>query len=152
MKSIPYKIEKFKESHINKIFESDDAFTNYWSKPSFSLYCSKKNRSFSFVATLEDDTVIGYVMAVYIVDFVQVDFIAVRSNYRSKGIAKMLMNRIVDCSIKERAQSIELEVSTKNEDAINLYSRFNFLKSGLRKSYYKDGSDALLLTRGIDNV
>ena len=152
MKSIPYKIEKFKKSHINKIFESDDAFTNYWRKPSFSTYCSKESLSLSFVATLEDDTVIGYVMAIYIVDFVQIDFIVVESDYRCRGIAKMLMNRVVNCSVKEKALSIQLEVSARNKSAINLYSRFNFLKSGLRKSYYKDGSDALLLTRGVNNV
>jgi len=37
-----------------------------------------------------------------------------------------------------------LEVSHSNTTAKNFYSRFDFYTVGIRKKYYKDGSDALL--------
>ena len=37
-----------------------------------------------------------------------------------------------------------LEVSQSNITAEKFYSRFDFSTVGIRKNYYKDGSDALL--------
>ena len=37
-----------------------------------------------------------------------------------------------------------LEVSQTNAIAEKFYSRFNFSTVGIRRNYYKDGSDALL--------
>ena len=37
-----------------------------------------------------------------------------------------------------------LEVSRTNVAAENFYSRFEFSTVGIRRNYYKDGSDALL--------
>ena len=41
-------------------------------------------------------------------------------------------------------KKIFLEVSHTNIKADNFYRRFNFLTVGIRRNYYKDGSDALL--------
>jgi len=37
-----------------------------------------------------------------------------------------------------------LEVSRSNINAERFYSRFDFFTVGVRKNYYKDGSDAFL--------
>ena len=41
-------------------------------------------------------------------------------------------------------QKILLEVSQSNVNAERFYERFDFSTVGIRKNYYKDGSDALL--------
>jgi ribosomal protein S18 acetylase RimI-like enzyme len=38
-----------------------------------------------------------------------------------------------------------LEVASRNEDAIKLYSKAGFVQKGLRKAYYASGDDALIL-------
>ena len=42
-----------------------------------------------------------------------------------------------------------LEVSLSNTTAEKFYSRFDFLTVGIRKNYYKDGSDALLKEKNL---
>ena len=45
---------------------------------------------------------------------------------------------------KLNLNKILLEVSHTNFTAENFYSRFDFSTVGIRRNYYKDGSDALL--------
>jgi ribosomal-protein-alanine N-acetyltransferase len=45
---------------------------------------------------------------------------------------------------KLNINKILLEVSTGNEIAGKFYDRFDFYTVGMRRNYYKDGSDALL--------
>lgn len=44
---------------------------------------------------------------------------------------------------------VGLEVSVLNARARALYAKYGFTEIGLRKNYYQDGSDALVLCRGI---
>jgi ribosomal-protein-alanine N-acetyltransferase len=45
------------------------------------------------------------------------------------------------------AEEVVLEVKVHNEKAINLYKKNGFAPVGLRRKYYADGSDALLMSR-----
>ena len=42
-----------------------------------------------------------------------------------------------------------LEVSLSNTTAEKFYSRFEFSTVGIRRNYYKDGSDALLKEKNL---
>ena len=42
--------------------------------------------------------------------------------------------------------SITLEVNTNNLTAIHIYKKFNFKETGLRKKYYDNKDDALIMT------
>ena len=53
---------------------------------------------------------------------------------------RYLIKRCKELNIKK----IILEVSETNDAAINFYNHFNFFTVGIRKKYYKDGSDAFL--------
>ena len=50
---------------------------------------------------------------------------------------------IKECE-KLNINKLFLEVSHTNFTAEKFYKRFNFSTVGIRKNYYKDGSDALL--------
>ena len=51
-----------------------------------------------------------------------------------------LIKRCEKLSLKK----LQLEVSQSNVTAERFYSRFDFSTVGIRKNYYKDGSNALL--------
>ena len=51
-----------------------------------------------------------------------------------------LIKKCENLSIKK----LFLEVSKNNISAEKFYSRFDFFTVGIRRNYYKDGSDALL--------
>ena len=54
-----------------------------------------------------------------------------------------MMCLIKDCE-KLNINKLFLEVSQNNVPAKNFYNGFDFLTVGVRRNYYKDGSDALL--------
>lgn len=58
------------------------------------------------------------------------------------------MEYIINFCSEKNINIINLEVSSENLTAIQLYKSFDFKEVGVRKKYYKD-SDALLYTKNI---
>ena len=68
----------------------------------------------------------------------------VNHKFRKRGFGTYLMNHLIEQCKKLNIKKIFLEVSHTNFIAEKFYSRFDFYTVGIRKNYYKDGSDALL--------
>ena len=54
------------------------------------------------------------------------------------------MSYLIKKCEKLNLKKLLLEVSESNSTAEKFYSHFDFSTVGIRKNYYKDGSDALL--------
>ena len=54
------------------------------------------------------------------------------------------MSYLINQCKKLNINKLFLEVSNNNSTAEKFYSRFDFSTVGIRRNYYKDGSDALL--------
>ncbi len=63
--------------------------------------------------------------------------ISVNPKFQRQSIATQLMEQLLLISRINHAQQIWLEVRESNQAAIKLYEKFNFIKVGLRKNYYK---------------
>ena len=88
----------------------------------------------------------GYVGIHTILDEGYITNIAVPMQFRRKGIACALLERLI-LQMKELA-FITLEVRISNTPAISLYEKLDFERVGVRKNYYtKPVEDALLMTR-----
>lgn len=72
--------------------------------------------------------------------------IVVRKDKRQKGIGTKLLNEIFEVTKRLNIQSITLEVNEKNQSAINLYQRFGFQQVGLRKKYYHNTDNAIIMS------
>ena len=59
------------------------------------------------------------------------------------------MNYLIKLCKDLKINKILLEVSLKNTTADRFYSHFEFSTVGIRKNYYKDGSDALLKEKNL---
>ena len=73
--------------------------------------------------------------------------VSVQKEYWGKGIAKAIMTELVDNAEKLGYEQIELEVVKDNASAINLYTKFGFVKTGVHEKgmKYSDGTYADLL-------
>lgn len=58
------------------------------------------------------------------------------------------MKHIINFCIEKKIKHINLEVSSNNITAINLYKNFDFQKVGLRKNYYGK-YDGILFTKNV---
>ena len=99
----------------------------------------------SWVATYNKE-ILGYLMIRYLKNEINIMNMAVTHLFQRKGIGRLLINHM----IKDFPMytSIFLEVKKGNFPAINLYSSVGFKQVGLRRNYYQDGKDAILMHLG----
>lgn len=62
-----------------------------------------------------------------------------------QGLATRLLNFLIRHAKKNQIEKIQLEVRASNQAAIALYQNNGFQNVGVRKKYYTDGEDALLM-------
>lgn len=78
----------------------------------------------------------GYCVFRIVADECELLRIAVRPEYRGRGLSKKLMDQMVFYSRKNEVKSIFLEVRESNDRARNLYKSYGFTEEGVRKHYY----------------
>ncbi|PRY93331.1 ribosomal-protein-alanine N-acetyltransferase [Hasllibacter halocynthiae] len=78
--------------------------------------------------------------------------LAVRPRARRRGAGTALLRAFEGEARARGAAEAFLEVSARNGPARALYSRAGWTAAGRRPGYYADGSDALVLRRGLDAV
>ena len=62
------------------------------------------------------------------------------------------MQELIKLSKKSNLKSITLEVNEQNIPAINLYKKFNFEQVGIRKKYYNNSQNAVIMTLKLINI
>lgn len=94
--------------------------------------------------------VVGFVGMWIMVDEAHIINIAVREAFRGKGIGELLLISSIDMANKLKATVVTLEVRLSNTVAQNLYTKYGFNNTGVRKKYYTDNNeDALIMTTDI---
>lgn len=106
---------------------------------------SEKNNGVSFYVIENDDVVIGYIGRYYFFQEAEVLNFVVDESYQRKGYGQKLFDKMVE-DMKD-VKKITLEVRASNIKGINFYTKNGFKQVGVRKRYYKNGEDALLLLK-----
>ena len=89
-----------------------------------------------------DDKIVGYIIA-WTSDNTSILNFGVLKEYRGQGIGNILFNEIE--KISEGTMTLEVRVS--NINAINFYSNRGFKQYSIRKNYYSNGEDAILMIK-----
>ena len=90
-----------------------------------------------------DNKYVSFIVGQILYENAEIIDIYVTPEYRRKGIAKKLMNTIID---NKDVKNITLEVNINNKNAILLYNSLGFKEATKRKGYY-NGEDALLMLK-----
>ena len=106
---------------------------------------SEKNNGVSFYGIENDDVVIGYIGRYYFFQEAEVLNFVVDESYQRQGYGQKLFDKMVK-DMKD-VKKITLEVRASNIKGINFYTKNGFKQVGVRKKYYKNGEDALLLLK-----
>ncbi len=124
-----------------------ECFSQPWSEKTFFEELSNPN-AHTYLA-LVDGAAAGFLSVWEVCGEVSINNIAVLEKYRRSGVARELMEQMLD-ELKD-AQSVTLEVRKSNEAAIALYKSFGFENVGVRKSFYSQPTeDALLMTKALN--
>ena len=135
-------VKYINEKDVDLCFELDSKTISLWSKKQWANELKKEG--IKVLGLLLSDFVIGIIVFHVVLDEAQINFFAINTKYRKKGFGTCLMNSFIKECRKLNINKLFLEVSHTNFAAEKFYSRFNFSTVGIRKNYYKNGSDALL--------
>lgn len=118
-------------------------FDNFWSYNILKQEL-ENGKSKYFVAKQENE-IVGFAGILLIIDQVNIMNIVVKKDKRNFGIGSLLLEEIIRYSKIHNATSITLEVNEKNIPAIKLYKKYGFKQVGLRRKYYNNEDNAILM-------
>ena len=135
-------IKQIKEKDIDLCYELDSNTISLWSKNQWAKEFKKEG--IKVFGILLSNLVIGICVFHVVLDEAQINFFVINHKHRKKGFGTYLMSYLIKECEKLNINKLFLEVSNTNFAAEKFYSRFDFSTVGIRRNYYKDGSDALL--------
>ncbi|MCR4874653.1 MAG: ribosomal protein S18-alanine N-acetyltransferase [Clostridia bacterium] len=139
-------IVNVQENYIDDIFNIEQSeIIVPWSKESLSGLI--RQQFIIFRVMLKDDEVIGYYSFQKICDEGYINNIAIKREYQSQGLGTKLFEDLIERAEKFEVKALTLEVGKNNNKAIGLYKKFGFKVEGVRKNYYKNSEDALIMWR-----
>ena len=119
-----FKSSAFSKSYLNTLIKGDNSFIYVY---------------------LIDDKVCGYLLILDSIDVYEILAIATIEEYRNKGIAQELLDKI-------KTKDIFLEVRESNQTAINFYKKNNFKEIRIRKNYYSEPTENAIIMKLEVNV
>jgi ribosomal-protein-alanine N-acetyltransferase len=82
-------------------------------------------------------------------DQVEVVQVSTAPDARRRGLARALLERLVQTATAAQVESLWLEVRHDNQAALGLYRSLGFVTSRRRPRYYADGTDAVEMTLAL---
>ena len=131
--------------YIEQIFNLEkEIFTSSAFNRTYLDTLIKGDNSFIYVYLLENK-VLGYLMVLDSIDVYEILAIATIEEYRNKGIAQELLDKI-------KIKDIFLEVRESNQVAINFYKKNKFNQISIRKNYYSEPNEnAIIMKLEVNN-
>lgn len=138
------KFEPLKFEHLKQMAEIErEAFDQPWTVNMFIPEVEDENAN--YVVGVRGDEVICYGGFHKILDEAHITNIAVKKGERGRGIGKFLMSELLSRAKILGVKSVTLEVRSDNIPALNMYESFGFRVEGVRKKYYNNMYDALIM-------
>ena len=140
------KIVKMDQAHIQQIAELERlCFCDPWSEQ--SIASELNNRLSLWLVAEEKGQVLGYVGSQSVLGESDMMNLAVAPDYRRRGIAKLLIERLIEELTQKNNTCLSLEVRKSNAPAIALYEQVGFVQVGERPNYYRHPKENALILR-----
>ena len=138
------RFEPLKYEHLAQMAEIEqEAFDTPWTKAMFipELYSAEA----FYIVGVRGDEVICYGGFHKVLDEGHITNIAVKHTERGRGIGKFLLATLISKAREVGVEHLTLEVNVNNAPAIHLYESYGFKGAGIRKKYYNNRDDALIM-------
>ena len=137
-------IRKGKISDLESILNIEKKVYNepYWNESMLKKLFNKDSNEIIWVTQIKQK-ILGFLIEQRCGDEINLLNIAIDSSFQNLGIGKKLIGYFL--RIIPNNSSVFLEVNKSNFIARKIYSNLNFKSIDIRKSYYNDGGDALIM-------
>ena len=143
------KISNMKLEDLDLIADNlQSDFDDFWNYNIFKSELENKNSHY-LVAKL-NNIIVGFAGIIPIIDEADISNIVVHKNYRNQKIGSTLLKGLIDLATSLNLKLINLEVRESNLTAIKLYKNYGFEVCGLRKKYYENTENAVLMRKILD--
>ena len=132
---------------IDSLLTIDAAsFLRPWNRAMYeSAFASPLTRVFVVAV---DGAAVAYCSAAVLPGELHIQNVAVLPEFRRRGLARRLLEAVLDRAAGEGAVEATLEVRRSNQPALALYEGLGFRTAAVRVDYYRDPvEDALILWR-----
>jgi ribosomal-protein-alanine N-acetyltransferase len=119
-------------------------FADPWSRRSYEFEIS--GNRFSIPAVLDfQGKIMGHAVVWHVYEEFHIATIAIAPEYQRQGWGKYFLESLLDLATD--AEYALLEVRPSNYSAIHIYEKFGFVKVGVRRRYYRNGEDAVIMRK-----
>lgn len=136
------------EMTISHLLEIKDIliseFDKFWTYSVFETELKNPNSKY-FVALINNE-IVGFAGVWKSVDDFHITNIVTKISKRHLGIGNKLLETLITFSKNNNTTSLTLEVNENNIHAIKLYEKHDFKKIGIRKNYYGQNENAIIMT------
>lgn len=124
------------------------SYSHPWTKLSFEHELGREVST--CLAAKYNGILVGYLVFWLIRDEIHIINLTLSPEYREIGLAKLLLDYMIEWGRDQNAKKILLEVRASNKRAKHLYQRAGFVMNGRQPNYYQEEKeDALLMARNI---
>ena len=140
-----------RKRHLRQVLAIEQqAYPKPWSRAVFeSELAQVRDRSRYYAVACAGRDVVGYAGLWFVCDpagdEAHVTNIVVAPQHRRRGVGRRLMVHLADVAIRSRCVAWTLEVRASSTGAQELYRRFGFAPAGIRKNYYEQAEDAIVM-------
>lgn len=99
------------------------------------------------VNSLNSQTLSSYVLCRFFLDELHIHHLCTLPAHRRQGYGFAVLEHAIDTARTRGAKKVLLEVAASNAAAVALYKKAGFSPDYIRKKYYSDGDDALVMSR-----
>lgn len=145
------KIIRLRDEDINSTLEFLNTIDEIHIYYENLLQYIRNRNTYATVIMKEENKVVGYASAQIMPPEAELLDIAVGKQYRKRGYGRKLIATIEYEMRIKKVKKIFLEVEVENENAITFYSALGYSSSGMRKNYYGQGKDAILMTKDLSD-
>lgn len=139
-------LEPMRPAHVDAVVAIEAAASpSPWTAGLFAGEFDVEPETRSWLVAVRDGVVVGFAGVMYVEDEAHVMNVAVDPSLRRQGIARQLLAALINEASSRGARHLTLEVRTSNVAARQLYQQFGLAPAGVRRRYYPDGEDALVL-------
>jgi ribosomal-protein-alanine N-acetyltransferase len=125
-----------------------ESFTNPWTREMYASELRNREVCHIYLVRTPERRVAGFCAFWVVFDEVHINNVAMRPEWRGRGIGTALLQRVLAEARRLGARRATLEVRASNKGARRLYERLGFYVAGIRRKYYTEPvEDALILWR-----
>ena len=138
-------IRRIEKKDLNAILVLEKLlYKDQWYQSNFESEVAHNDYAYMYVLE-ENDVVLGYAGFWLSYEYATFTKVSINPALQGKGLGFYLFNVVMNIALELGATSFSLEVRESNIKAQNLYLKSGYTKSGIRKGYYSDGENAIVM-------